>query len=143
MDNEEQSFFLFSYFKGHGDGLHLAWSESGFNWKALNNDQPFIVPQAGPERLMRDPFLALGRDGLFHLVWTAGWRGRGIGYAFSEDLVTWSSQQFIEVMAIEPDTQNCWAPEIFWDDTPQAYIIFGRVPYPDVSLQRMAPETKA
>lgn len=125
MDNGKlSSVFLFSYFKGHGDGLHLAWSEDGFSWKALNKDQPFIAPEVGPERLMRDPFLCLGTDGIFHLVWTAGWRGRGIGYAFSRDLVNWSSQQFIEVMAPEADTQNCWAPEIFWDDVSASYIIF-------------------
>jgi beta-xylosidase len=140
VDNEKQSsLFLFSYFKGHGDGLHLASSEDGYNWKALNNDQPFIVPQVGPERLMRDPFLCFGRDGLFHLVWTAGWRGRGIGYAFSNDLITWSSQEFIEVMAYEPDTQNCWAPEICWDERSRAYIVYwassipGRFPATDAT----------
>ncbi|MDQ2656443.1 MAG: glycosyl hydrolase, partial [Bacteroidota bacterium] len=62
--------FLFSYFKGHGDGLHLAWSADGLSWNALNDDRPLITGKAGEERLMRDPFLLPVKDGSFHLVWT-------------------------------------------------------------------------
>ena len=37
--------YIFSYFKGNGeDGLHLAYSEDGLAWRALNNDQPFFQP---------------------------------------------------------------------------------------------------
>lgn len=124
MTQRADSFFLFSYFKGHGDGLHLAWSRDGFDWRALNNDEPFIRPDAGPERIMRDPFLLTGRDGLFHLVWTAGWEGQGIGYACSSDLLHWSAQRFLPVMAHEPTTRNCWAPEIFFDDDRRQYLIY-------------------
>ncbi len=127
--------FLFSYFKGRGDGLHLAWSTDGFSWNALNNDQPLITGDMGEERIMRDPFLLPVNDG-FHLVWTAGWRGKGIGYAFSHDLVTWSPQQFLPVMEHEPKALNCWAPEIFRHDGGNFFIhwattIQGRFPETD------------
>ena len=121
--DKDQDIFLFSYFKGHGDGLHLAWSEDGFYWNALNNDIPFITPQVGIEKLMRDPFLIQGTDGFFHIVWTAGWHGNGIGYASSPDLVHWSTQQILPVMEQAPDTRNCWAPEIFYDEVQQQYIV--------------------
>ncbi|MEX2233947.1 MAG: glycoside hydrolase family 43 protein [Cyclobacteriaceae bacterium] len=124
MDEIQDPFFLFSYFKGHGDGLHLAWSRDGFHWTALKNDQPFITPLAGPDKLMRDPFLFHGQDGLFHLAWTAGWHGKGIGYASSMDLVNWSPQQFLGVMEHESGARNCWAPEIFFDDVQKQYIIY-------------------
>jgi hypothetical protein len=137
MNENNDMVFLFSYFKGHGDGLHVAWSSDGYHWAALNHDQPFITPQAGAEKLMRDPFLFPGNDRLFHLVWTAGWHGKGIGYASSPDLITWSQQQFLPVMENESDTLNCWAPEIFFDDAQRQYIIYwsssipGRFPETD------------
>ena len=134
----DQNFvYLFSYFKGHGDGLHLAWSADGFHWTALNNDHPFLEPEAGPEKLMRDPFLLCGNDGLFHLVWTSGWHGKGIGYASSADLVKWSAQQVLCVMAHEKEARNCWAPEIFFDEVGKQNIIYwattipGRFPETD------------
>lgn len=137
MNVDRDYIFLYSYFKGHGDGLHLAWSPDGYVWKALNEDQPFLLPEIGPEKLMRDPFILLGHDGHFHLVWTAGWHGRGIGYASSPDLITWSSQQWLGVMEHEHDTRNCWAPEIFYDERSGEYIIYwassipGRFPQTD------------
>lgn len=124
MGSVDNPVFLFSYFKGHGDGLHLAWSADGFQWVALNHDQPFITGRVGPEKLMRDPFLLPAEDGTFHLVWTAGWRGKGIGYASSSDLVNWSPQQFLGVMEHERDALNCWAPEIFFDHQGDQYIIY-------------------
>lgn len=137
MNVDRDYIFLYSYFKGHGDGLHLAWSRDGYVWKALNDDQPFLLPEIGPEKLMRDPFVLLGQDGHFHLVWTAGWHGRGIGYASSPDLITWSSQQWLGVMEHEHGTRNCWAPEIFYDELSGEYIIYwassipGRFPQTD------------
>ena len=124
MNDVKDRVYLFSYFKGHGDGLHLAWSRDGFQWTALNNDMPYITGQAGPEKLMRDPFVLAAPDGKFHLVWTAGWHGKAIGYASSADLVNWSAQQLLEVMAQEFDARNCWAPEIFFDDVQKQYIIY-------------------
>jgi hypothetical protein len=39
---EKNKVYLFSYFKGNGeDGLHLAYSRDGMNFKILNNDNPF------------------------------------------------------------------------------------------------------
>jgi len=124
MKDDRDPFFLFSYFKGYGDGLHLASSRDGFKWKALNDDRTFITPEAGPEKIMRDPFLLLGKDERFHLVWTAGWKGNGIGYASSSDLINWSPQQFLAVMEHEKDTRNCWAPEIFFDEVMNQYLIY-------------------
>lgn len=115
----------FSYFKGNGeDGLHLAYSTDGFIWKAFNNDESFLVPVAGKDKLMRDPCIVKGGDGLFHMVWTVSWNEKGIGYAISKDLIHWSEQKYIPVMEHEPDARNCWAPEIFYDASRQEYMIF-------------------
>lgn len=62
--------------------------------------------------LMRDRWICRGPDGIFHMVWTTSWGQRGIGLAHSRDLISWSEQKFVEVMAHEPKAMNCWAPEI-------------------------------
>ncbi len=117
--------YLFSYFTNDGeDGLHLASSSDGYKWEALNGGKSFLTPQVGESKLMRDPCLLRGPDETFHMVWTTAWRGRTIGYASSKDLIHWSEQQAIPVMAHEPAAINCWAPEIVWDRKRSEFIIF-------------------
>lgn len=116
--------YLFSYFKDNGqDGLHLAYSKDGFNWTSLNNDKSFLKPTAGKDKLMRDPCVIRGADGLFHMVWTVSWNEKGIGYASSKDLVNWSEQQYIPLMENE-NALNCWAPEINYDIKKKQYMIY-------------------
>lgn len=117
--------YLFSYFTSNGeDGLHLAWSRDGYKWEALNDGKSYLAPEVGESKLMRDPCLIQGPDGKFHMVWTTSWTGKTIGYANSPDLIHWSKQQAIPVMAGEPTARNCWAPEIVWDAANQRYLIF-------------------
>ncbi|MFC1569538.1 glycoside hydrolase family 43 protein [bacterium] len=117
--------YLFSYFKGNGeDGLHLAYSYDGLTWTALKQDSSFLSPLAGVDKLMRDPCIIMGPDDAFHMVWTVSWSEKGIGYARSKDLMHWSEQQFIPVMEHEPDAKNCWAPELFYDDKTEQYLIY-------------------
>jgi PelA/Pel-15E family pectate lyase len=117
--------YLFAYFKNNGeDGLHLAYSHDGLKWKALNEDKPYLTPVVGSQKLMRDPCIIQGPDGVFHMVWTTGWRGQDIGVAHSKDLIRWSEQKAVPVMAHEPAAVNCWAPEIFYDDQKKQYLIF-------------------
>jgi len=117
--------YLFSYFTNNGeDGLHLAWSRDGYHWAPLNGGQSYLTPEVGESKLMRDPCLIQGSDGKFHMVWTTSWTGKTIGYANSTDLIHWSKQQAIPVMAEEPTARNCWAPEIVWDAANQRYLLF-------------------
>ena len=121
----DEHFYVFSYFKNNGqDGLHLAGSTDGLNWKAFQNDSSFLTPQVANDKLMRDPCVIKGLDGRFHMVWTVSWTDKGIGYATSDDLIHWSEQQFIPVMANEPDARNTWAPEITLDPFSQTYMIY-------------------
>lgn len=116
---------MFSYFKGNGeDGLHLAYSRDGYNFTALNNDRSFLKPEVGISRLMRDPCIIRTNDGIFHMVWTAGWTEKGIGYSSSKDLINWSEQKYLAVMDKEPSARNTWAPEIFHDKKNKQFLIF-------------------
>ena len=121
----QDSVYLFSYFKDNGqDGLHLAYSMDGYHWTALRSDKSFLTPTAGKDKLMRDPCIIRGADGKFHMVWTVSWNEQSIGYASSDDLVHWSAQKDIPVMAQEPGTRNCWAPEITYDAKNKTYMIY-------------------
>ena len=117
--------YVFTYFKGNGeDGLHLAYSEDGYKWNTLKNDTSFLTPEVGKDKLMRDPCVIKGGDGLYHMVWTVSWTDKGIGYASSKDLIHWSKQEFIPVMAHEEKTRNTWAPEITFDEKSKTYMIY-------------------
>lgn len=65
--------YLFSYFTGNGDdGPHFARSTDGLTWTAVDGNRSFLTPAVG-SKLMRDPSIARGPDGTFHMVWTTGW----------------------------------------------------------------------
>jgi hypothetical protein len=103
-------------------GLRMLYSYDGYLWKDL--DTVLLKPTVGNQPVMRDPSIAQGPDGIFHLVWTSGWRGdKGFGYSSSTDLIHWSNPQFIPVMQNEPTTVNVWAPELFYDNEAKQFLI--------------------
>jgi hypothetical protein len=135
----EEEIYLFSYFTGNGeDGLHLAYSEDGYTFKALNGGASLFSPTAGKDKLMRDPCIIKGGDGLFHMVWTVSWNEKGLGYATSKDLINWSEQRFIPVMAHEAEARNTWAPEVFYNAGEDLYII-----YWSTTVTGLYPETQS
>lgn len=118
------SVYIFSYFVGQADGLHLAYSTDGLRWTPLANNESILTPKVGEDKLMRDPSICQGSDGTFHMVWTSSWNDRIIGHASSKDLVNWSEQQAIPVMMHEPEARNCWAPELFYDKPTKTFWIY-------------------
>jgi hypothetical protein len=115
--------YLFTSFREPAnEGLRLLSSADALHWTDLN--QIFLKPTVGSQKVMRDPSMVQGPDGVFHLVWTSSWKGdRGFGYASSKDLKNWSEQQFIPVLQNEPTTVNVWAPELFYDDETKQFIM--------------------
>lgn len=115
--------YLFTSFRGNGErGLRFAYSFDGLRW--ANVPGSFLKPLVGKGKLMRDPSLLRGPDGVFHLVWTTAWKSDlGFGHSSSTDLVHWSPQQFVPVMEHEPETVNVWAPELFYDSYQKHYVI--------------------
>lgn len=121
----DRSGYLFTYFVKNGeDGLHLAASIDGFQWKKIPRHENHWRPAIGNSKLMRDPSVAQGPDGTYHMVWTSGWNENNIGYASTRDFINWSQQKEIPVMAHEPQVRNSWAPEIVYDDVNRQFIIF-------------------
>lgn len=119
---DEKEVFLFTSFHEPADeGLRFLYSEDGYNWESI--DGVWLKPSLGEHQLMRDPSIVKGPDNLYHLVWTTSWKGDlGFGYAQSEDLIHWSEQKMIPAMQ-DTTTVNVWAPEIFYDDVDDQYII--------------------
>ncbi|NOS72337.1 MAG: arabinosidase, partial [Verrucomicrobia bacterium] len=120
--NADAPVYLFSTFKeGEQDGLRFAFSYDGYHW---SNVPGLILKAQVDGKIMRDPSIVRGPDRTWHLVWTSAWKGNtGFGYAYSKDLVHWSEQQFIPVMAHEPTVCNVWAPELFYDEKEKQFII--------------------
>lgn len=115
--------YMFTSFNEPADkGLRMLYSRNGYDWQDLNT--VFLSPSIGNQKVMRDPSMVKGPDGIFHLVWTSSWRGdKGFGYASSKDLIHWSEQKLIPVMDHEPTTVNVWAPELFYDEEENQFLI--------------------
>ena len=129
----EPTGYVYAYFKGGwptggSSGVFLSFSVDGLNFTPLNNDQAVITPPQSPlfptgENQMRDPSIVYGPDGKFHMVWTTGITTKTIGYASSDDLVTWSTPQRIEVWGAGVNVANTWAPELYYDEEEEEYLI--------------------
>lgn len=120
------SIHLFAYFTDGGEhGLRLAASTDAARWRVIDDGRPLLVPSLGPHRLMRDPHLSRGPDGVFHLLWTTGWNDAFIGHASSPDLVNWSAQRALPVMPADrfPGARNAWAPEAAFDDVTGDWLL--------------------
>jgi hypothetical protein len=103
------------------DGLRLLYSFDAYHWMDLNHI--FLKPEVG-DKVMRDPSITQGKDGVFRLVWTSAWTGgKGFGYAESKDLIHWSPERLINVMEDEPTVVNVWAPEVFYDEDKDQFMI--------------------
>lgn len=134
--------YILTYFAGGRDrtpGLRLATSSDGLHFTPARGGEIVLAPQVGESKLMRDPFLMqdAADKGLWHLLWTTAWEGVTLGHATSRDLLNWSQQRAIPVMASVPGTRNVWAPEMIWDARSGEYVIFwsstvtGRFPETD------------
>jgi hypothetical protein len=118
----KKAYLFTSFHEPANEGLRMLYSDDAYHWKAF--DHIFLTPEVGQQKVMRDPSMLQGPDGVFHLVWTSSWRGdKGFGYASSKDLLHWSKEEFIPVMENEPETVNVWAPELFYDEIKKQFII--------------------
>ncbi len=103
-------------------GLSLQISADGFHWKPINGGKPVYKPSIGT--VVRDPTIRLGPDGRYRMVWTVSWTGQAIGTACSEDLIVWRDEREIPVMEWSSACVNSWAPEVYYDDVREEWIIF-------------------
>lgn len=129
--NSEKEIYMFTSFHEPADeGLRFLYSYDGYHWDSIPG--VFLKPEVGVEKIMRDPSIIVGSDSTYHLVWTCSWKkDPAFGYSSSKDLINWTTQQHIPIMAHEPTTVNVWAPELFYDDEKGDFFIVwaSTIPY--------------
>ncbi|MFE2281281.1 family 43 glycosylhydrolase [Streptomyces sp. NPDC059454] len=135
--------YLFAYFTGEGtaDGEQIRYALSRGNdalhWRELNAGKPVLTSTIG-EKGLRDPFVIRSPEGdRFYMIATdlrmyrsssGSWDevqrhgSKSIMVWESTDLVHWTDRRLVKV---SPDNAgNTWAPEAYWDDELDAYVVF-------------------
>ncbi|MDD3322526.1 MAG: glycoside hydrolase family 43 protein [Paludibacter sp.] len=121
-DSNKELYISTSFHEPATEGLRFIYSEDGLIWDTIPGI--WLKPIVGNQKVLRDPSIAKTPDGVFHLVWTSSWKGDlGFGYAESKDLIHWSKPRLIEVMKNEPTTINVWAPDIFYDNENNQFVV--------------------
>jgi len=131
------SAYLFAYFTGNSgneEAIRFAVSNDGYNFRALNNNQPVIdSKQISSTGGIRDPHILRGEDGkTFYMVATdmvsdKGWdSNRAMVLLKSTDLTNWSSA-VINIQKKYPNQENLkrvWAPQTIYDAKKGKYMIY-------------------
>lgn len=129
--------YLFAYFTGNSveeEAVRFAISADGYNFMALNNNQPVIdSKQISSTGGVRDPHILRGEDGkTFYMVVTdmtssKGWdSNRAMILLKSTDLVNWTSS-IINIQKKYKGQENLkrvWAPQTIYDPKAQKYMVY-------------------
>jgi hypothetical protein len=115
----EGTYFAFCFFRDPNPDLYIAVSTDGYTWTEAAGGKPV---HSEPKLWLRDPSIARGTDGVFHMVFTGG-DDVSIGYSTSTDLVHWTPGRPLAVMKSVRGARSCWAPEIVYDDAQGQWLI--------------------
>lgn len=120
---QNSSIYVLAYFRVRGETLHLAASDDGRIWSAVNDNNPTMRPPV-VNRAIRDPFLRRCPDAFYHLVATDQQGGAHILHSRSKDLVYWEPWTTLPVMKTVAGAKNAWAPEFLYDAPRRTYVVF-------------------
>lgn len=130
----EFSKYLFCYFVGNQpeeERVHFAVSDDGYNFTALNGNEPVIIQTKG-KKCCRDPFIFRDEDNKFHIIATDmrsndGWCNNNSMVIWdSDDLISWHNERIIDFSQFE-ETRNAnrvWAPQVIFDKFRNEYMIY-------------------
>ena len=137
--------YLMVYHKDQDHGLHMAVSEDGYKWMALNDDKPVIAGDTiALQHGIRDPHIFRAPDGDFYMAMTDlhvygmrdgfrttewersgkdyGWgNNKGLVLMKSHDLINWTrtNLDFSALGVVDGNDWGevgcVWAPELVWD----------------------------
>lgn len=136
--------YLFVYFTGNhieDESIHMAVSDNGFNWTALNDNKPVIDSKTISETGgVRDPHIIRRHDGKgYYMVATDmvsanGWdSNRGLVMLKSPDLVHWTASD-INIQKRFPGNENLlrvWAPQTIYDESVGKYMLYWSMQHGD------------
>ena len=127
--------YLFCYFVGNRpeqERIHLAVSRDGYNFEALNGNEPVITQTKG-KLCVRDPFILDGKDGYFYIIGTdmkceEGWLSNHALITWrSADLIHWTDETVIDIRDFGGEfaaTTRAWAPQSVWDENEQKHMVY-------------------
>jgi hypothetical protein len=143
VDTNAKKYWMMTYFLNSQDaaGPRLAFSSdsaTGLQWQKYNAGAVLFAPViGGSSGLCRDPVTVLDRTTMtFHMIWTVAWTGAIIGHSTSKDLKTWTTQEAIPV-GTSLSAAVCWAPEFFWDDIQNIWMIYWSCEIPGTAGKRI------
>ncbi|TNC16970.1 hypothetical protein FHE66_13070 [Georgenia sp. 311] len=133
--------YVWAFFTGEGAGaervsLAASRGNDALAWNTLNDGEPLFTSELGTGGL-RDPFIIRSPEGdRFFMIATdlkidglpGGFRTAQISGSLhmevweSDDLVTWSDQRHVQVST--EYAGNTWAPEAFWSEELDTYVVF-------------------
>ena len=129
--------YLFAYFTGNSkseEAIRFALSNDGYNFRALNGDQPVIPSEKiSSTGGVRDPHILRGADGkTFYMVATdmvsaLGWSSnRAMVLLKSTDLINWTSSivNFQKRFSGQDSLLRVWAPQTIYDAQAKKYMIY-------------------
>ncbi|WP_432712490.1 family 43 glycosylhydrolase [Pedobacter sp.] len=134
----KKSAYLFTYFTGNGkyrEAIRFAISYDGYNYKALNNNNPVLdVEKTSFTGGVRDPHILRGEDGkTFYMVATDmqvakyGWGpNHGLVMMKSTDLINWDTH-LVNINITFPAFENSnrvWAPQTIYDPVAKKYMLY-------------------
>ena len=136
--------YLFTYFTGNNDNheaVRMAVSLDGFNYRALNGNNPVIdSKQISSTGGVRDPFILRCEDGkTFYMVLTDmvaanGWdSNRAMVLLKSDDLINWQSSvvNIQKKYDGQDDLKRVWAPQVIFDNEANKYLVYWSMKHGD------------
>ncbi len=115
--------YIMSYFQDQDQTLRIAAGEDLLHFSDINQDQP-VLDLRPVGKIIRDPYILKDETGTYRLFFTDNWYSNTLGYSSSADLYHWEEPQYIKVMGDNEDVCNCWAPELCYDRTRKAWMLF-------------------
>ncbi len=149
----ENTKYLFAYFTGNsqsGQKIRFAVSENGYDFSALNSNQPVVEQTKGSSSTSagyaRDPYIARAQNGGYYMIATdmdaskggmhEGWTGDTCFVVWhSTNLTDWTQVSVIDFRDFSgfENTIRAWAPQFIYDSATGQYMIYISIFFSDWS----------
>ena len=147
--------YLFAYFTGNGETeeqIHLAVSDDGLNFEALNGNRSMLnltasecypkgegIPESGSgianSGHARDPYIMRAQDGSYYVFATDLNTQNGTNWANNSKILVWHIEDLTKIEEAVPwnidmadifgkAVDRAWAPQAIWDDVRGEYMLY-------------------
>lgn len=147
--------YIFAYFTGNGETeeqIHLAVSDDGLNFEALNGNRPMLnqtaeecypkgegIPESGSgtpnSGHARDPYIMRAQDGSYYIFATDLNTQNGENWANNSKILVWHIEDLTNIEDAVPwnidmadifgkSVDRAWAPQAIWDDIRGEYMLY-------------------